>query len=274
MRSKSIDAKKHNAVVVDAKCAPATADTMFSMKGMRPVQIGRKKLTNFEQYWQALNTNWEGMQLRKALFAVALLLLALVTSGCEPETMYSLENQTEFLPESGPSQYVMLQSMAEAMNDFDFSKYGHKKVYIEVMGGTNHTGLLAQNFVNVRLKQVGATILTRLSDEEKEKGLKEEPGDFELTFLVSACGVHAYDGLLRRNIEGHTALSLNETVPQGSTMVFSSKLHRYRYEGWVFSPYFIVALLTLMTFLATAGIRGLFRSSKGIGKKAGAAALR
>lgn len=211
--------------------------------------------------------------MRKALFAVALLLLVLAVSGCDVETRYSLENQTEFLPESGPSQYVMLQSMSEAMNDFDFSRYGNKKVYVEVMGGTSHTGLLAENFVNARLRQAGAIILTRLTDEEKEKGLKEEPGDYVLKFLVSACGVHAYDGLLRRNIEGFTIMGLTETVPKGATTVLSSKLHRYRYEGWVFSSYFIIALLAFITVLAILGVGGIVRTSRGASRATGAAAL-
>lgn len=201
--------------------------------------------------------------MRKALFAVALLLLVLTASGCDVETRYSLENQTEFLPESGPSQYVMLQSMSEAMNDLDFSRYSNKKVYFEVVGGTSNTGLLAQNFVDSRLRQAGATILTRLTDEEKEKGLKEEPGDFELAFLVSACGVHAFDGLLRRNIEGFTIIGLNETVPKGSIRVLSGKLHRYRYEGWIFSPYFIIALLAFVAVLGVIAAGSIARAGRG-----------
>lgn len=211
--------------------------------------------------------------LRKVLLAVALFVLVLATSGCDLETLYSLDNQTEFLPESGPSQYVMLQSMDQAMNDIDFSRYRNKRIYVDVMGGTSHTGLLAQNFVNARLKQTGAIILTRLSDEEKEQGLKEEPGDFELTFIVSACGVHAYDGLLRRNIVGHSIIGLNETVPRGTTNILSSKLHRYRYEGWIFSSYFIVALLAFITVLAILGVRSIARIGRNSSKVAGTAAL-
>lgn len=211
--------------------------------------------------------------MRRALLAVALFLLVLALPGCDLDTRYSVDDQTEFMPESGPSQYVLLRSMSDAMADLDFTKYADKKVYLNVLGGSNYTQGLAENMALSKLREAKAIILTRLTQQEEESGLKEDPGDYELNVIVVACGVHMYDGIIRRNIEGLTMVGLHEKVPKGQPTVTSGKLHRCRYEGWVFSPYFIVALLAFVTVLAVIGAVSIARIGRGISKSTGTASL-
>lgn len=184
--------------------------------------------------------------MKKIALLLLLLTALIVVTGCENQTHFNVGEHVEFLPESGASQYVMMKSLSQAVAEIDFKKYEKKQIYLEWVGGTSYTQGTLINLVEDKLRKAGAVILSRLSDEEKEKGKQEEPGDFELQFTILASGVHSYDGLIWKNIDGIAMIGLSEkSVADGKHFSFSGKMHRYSYEHWVFSPFFIGAVLAL-----------------------------
>lgn len=184
--------------------------------------------------------------MRKTIFGMFLVLIMLAVTGCDWQVNYNLQEQIEFLPESGADQYVMCQALAKSIQEIDFQKYAKKKVYFNITGGTPFTQEVTRNLAAEKLHKVEAKILQRLTEEEKGKGLKEEPGDFELTISILTCGVHSYDGLIRKNIVGLTLLSFEETDKDGVTLNYPGKLQRYQYEHLILSTYFIIAVLALI----------------------------
>jgi hypothetical protein len=85
-----------------------------------------------------------------------------------------------------------------------------------------------------------------LSDEEKNRGLKEETGDFELRFSILICGIHSYDGIIRRNICRLAMVNLEEKGMNTGTVSYIGKSYRCKYKQWKFSSYFIVITLTFI----------------------------
>lgn len=195
---------------------------------------------------------------KSILMAVFICALALMT-GCEGQIDFILGEGTEFLPEGGAAQYVIGRAMGQAVAALDWKTYAGKKVYLDARGGTPFTMGLAEEMAAGELQKSGAVVLTRLTPEQKESGQKEQPGDFELTVSVLTAGVHAYDGIVRRNIEGLALISLKEKTVNGLVLTKPGQLHRYRYEGLVLSQYFIVALLAFVLLLLILVITRLFR---------------
>lgn len=184
--------------------------------------------------------------MRKTILGMLLVLIMLAVTGCDWQVNYNLQEQIEFLPESGADQYVMCQALIKSIQAINFEKYTKKKVYLTVLGGTSYTQSVMENLATEKLQKAEAKILKRLTDDEKEKGEKEEPGDFILEFKILTCGVHSYDGLIRKNIVGLAMVSLEETDKDGIVLNYQGKLQRYQYEGLILSTYFIIAVLALI----------------------------
>lgn len=185
----------------------------------------------------------------KSAFLIAFLCALVLLTGCDGDISFMLGEGAEFLPEGGAAQYVMCRAVGEALADLDWKAYGGKKVYLKAQGGSPFTVGLAEQIAAGELQKAGAVLLTRLTPEEKEAGRREEPGDFELTLSLLTAGVHIYDGIVRRNIEGLALISLEEQAIGGESSTKPGKLHRYRYEGIVLSQYFIAAVLALIVLL-------------------------
>lgn len=184
--------------------------------------------------------------MKKTILGIIIFLVLLTVTGCDKQINYNLTEQIEFLPESGPDQYVMCKSLFKGIQDINFQKYEKKKVYLDVVGGTPYTQNVLENLALEKLHKVQGIILKRLSAEEKNNGLKEEIGDFELNLNILTCGVHSYDGIIRKNIFGLSMISLEEKNRNDVTVCYPGKLQCYQYEKLVFSSYFIVIILTFI----------------------------
>lgn len=200
--------------------------------------------------------------MRKIILGIIFLAMILAISGCDWQVNYNLTEQTDFLPESGADQYVMCNALSQAIGDLDFQKYAKQKVYLDVLGGTNYTLGVVRNLAVAKLQQVDARILERLSDDAKKNGLKEEPSDYQLELQILTCGIHSYDGIVRKHIMGLAMVGLAVTNKKNITLHYTGKLHRYRYEQWVFSSYFITALLALIVLSGLLLLRRLLRVDK------------
>jgi hypothetical protein len=198
--------------------------------------------------------------MRKKVLGIIILLLLTVT-GCDWQVNYDLADQIEFLPESGADQYVMGNALSKTLQSIDFQKYAKQKVYLEVIGGTSFSQNVLYNLAAEKLYQMETVILQRLPLEEQEKGLKEEPGDFELKLNILTCGVHSYDGIIRKHIFGLALVSLEEKNKENTVKTYPGKLQRYQYEPWIFSNYFIAAFLALMVLGLVVILIGCWRKA-------------
>jgi hypothetical protein len=200
--------------------------------------------------------------MKRIILGIILLIMLLSLTGCDWQVNYNLAEQIEFLPESGADQYVMCNALMKSLQDIHFEKYAGKKVYLDVLGGTPYTQGVVKNIMTGNLHKEKAIILKRLSDDEKGRGLKEEPGDYQLELNILTCGVHSYDGIIRKNIVGLALVNLGETDKDGISLHFPGKLQRYHYEQLVFSTYFIVAVLALMVLVVVLLLRQVLGKSK------------
>lgn len=189
--------------------------------------------------------------MRKSLVILCMILGMMVLAGCDGGVEFLLGEESNFHPEGGPYQYVLSQAVMDAAGDFDFAKYRDRSVYVSVAGPTEYTQALAEDAIGNRLTLEKARVLARLTEEQKRQGLMEEKGHYELAFTLPVCGVHSFDGLVRRNITGLALFSLRETDADGNVTTQTGLLHHKPYKGWAFSPYFIVAFLAMCIIAAT-----------------------
>lgn len=85
-------------------------------------------------------------QVRKVILGIIGLFLLLTLTGCDWQVNYNLDEQIEFLPESGADQYVMCSSLLRGIQEIDFQKYAKKKVYLSFDGGTQYTENVLKSF--------------------------------------------------------------------------------------------------------------------------------